>query len=111
MEAGPELMVPVSSKLVSGTLVCRLSALCKLQAKVKGKLGQPQVAEYDLDVLGRQKEMSLPTMDNMDARRTAGGSTGNMQGLANMQQPGLSDALRSRLASLLATEFSKKARC
>ena len=39
-------------------------ACLMLQAKVKGKIGQPQLAEYDLDALGRQKEMSLPTMDS-----------------------------------------------
>ena len=42
-------------------------------------------------------------------QRRSGGSTGNLQGMASMNMPGLSDALRSRLASLLATEFSKKA--
>ena len=41
------------------------AACVMLQAKVKGKIGQPQLAEYDLDALGRQKEMSLPTMDSM----------------------------------------------
>ena len=41
-------------------------------------------------------------------QRRSGGSTGNLQGMASMNMPGLSDALRSRLASLLATEFSKK---
>ena len=64
----------------------------------------PQAAPLRAEPVGAQSAFCLLAY----RQRRSGGSTGNLQGMASMNMPGLSDALRSRLASLLATEFSKK---
>ena len=78
----------------------------RLQARVKGRLGQSQVAHYNLDRLGVQSALHLPSMESSP------GSSGNISRFQTLQDtmPDMPDDVKQRLASLLAAEFSKKAR-
>ena len=68
-------------------------------------MGTSQVAHYDLDRLGVQAALHLPSVDSGAAR--SGGIDQMETFQANM--PDMPDNVKQRLASLLAAEFSKKA--
>ena len=76
-----------------------------MQARVKGRLGQSQVAHYNLDRLGVQSALHLPSMESTP------GSSGNISRFQTLQDtmPDMPEDVKQRLASLLAAEFSKKA--
>ena len=78
-----------------------------LQARVKGRLGQSQVAHYNLDRLGVQHALHLPSMESTP------GSSGNINRFQTLQDsmPDMPDDVKQRLTSLLAAEFSKKVHC
>lgn len=77
-----------------------------LQAREKGRMGTSQIAHYDLDRLGVQAPLHLPTADSSAVK---GGSIDQMQTLQD-NMPDMPDDVKQRLASLLAAEFSKKVR-
>ncbi len=78
-----------------------------VQARVKGRLGQSQVAHYNLDRLGVQHALHLPSMESTP------GSSGNINRFQTLQDsmPDMPDDVKQRLTSLLAAEFSKKVHC
>lgn len=67
-------------------------------------MGQSQAAHYNLDKLGVQAALHLPSIDS------APGTSGNLEQMQTLQDnmPDMSDDVKQRLASLLAAEFSKK---
>ena len=75
-----------------------------MQARVKGRLGQSQVAHYNLDRLGVQTALHLPSTESTP------GSSGNISRYQTLQDtmPDMPDDVKQRLTSLLAAEFSKK---
>ncbi|KAL0018632.1 hypothetical protein WJX77_009530 [Trebouxia sp. C0004] len=75
-----------------------------IRARVKGRLGQSQVAYYNLDRLGVQHALHLPSMESTP------GSSGNINRFQTLQDsmPDMPDDVKQRLTSLLAAEFSKK---
>lgn len=80
-----------------------------LQAREKGRMGTSQIAHYDLDRLGVQAALHLPTADSNAVKS---GSIDQMQTFHQTFQdnmPDMPDDVKQRLASLLAAEFSKKA--
>jgi len=78
--------------------------VASLQARVKGRLGQSQVAHYNLDRLGVQHALHLPSVESTP------GSSGNINRFQTLQDsmPDMPDDVKQRLTSLLAAEFSKK---
>lgn len=82
----------------------QLTPVRRMQARVKGRLGQSQVAHYNLDRLGVQTALHLPSTESNP------GSSGNISRYQTLQDtmPDMPDDVKQRLTSLLAAEFSKK---
>ena len=83
---------------------CLYGVCVGVQARVKGRLGQSQVAHYNLDRLGVQHALHLPSVESTP------GSSGNIHRFQTLQDnmPDMPDDVKQRLTSLLAAEFSKK---
>ena len=98
-----ELPLPYTALCVWRTSQ-ELCSWLDVQARVKGRLGQSQVAHYNLDRLGVQTALHLPSTESTP------GSSGNISRYQTLQDtmPDMPDDVKQRLASLLAAEFSKK---
>lgn len=77
-----------------------------LQAQVQNRNGRPFVASYELDKLGNKHPLNIPSAN----KTFSGTSTLNeMRALERDMNANVPNSLKERVASVLASEFSKKA--
>lgn len=74
-----------------------------VQAHVQNRLGRPYAASYELDKLGAKPPLNLPSANKTFSSNGALERVRTMRDMTNVP-----DSLKERVASVLASEFSKK---
>lgn len=83
----------------------RIHACCgERQAHVRNRMGKPYAASYDFDKLGAKPPLNLPSA----AKTFSSGLTLERMRAAQKDDSHVPDSVKDRVASVLASEFSKK---